>query len=34
MDKYLKNNYSFWQYGYTAPNVENVILDYTVSSKI
>ena len=25
MDKYLKNNYSFWQYGYTAPNVENVI---------
>ena len=25
MDKYLKNNYSFWQYGYNAPNVENVI---------
>ena len=25
MDKYLKNNYDFWQYGYNAPNVENVI---------
>ena len=25
MDKYLKNNYEFWQYGYNAPNVENVI---------
>ena len=26
MGKYLKSNYELWQYGYNAPNVENVIL--------